>query len=64
MDKTGSLSLKVREAFTKDVGRVIARIDPEDMKSIGAQVGDIIQISGERKTVAKVMPAYMEDRGK
>ena len=64
IDKTGSLSLKVREAFTKDVGRVIARIDPEDMKSIGAQVGDIIQISGERKTVAKVMPAYMEDRGK
>ena len=64
VDETGSLSLKVQEALTKDVGRVIARIDPEDMKRIGAQVGDIIQISGKRKTVAKVMPAYMEDRGK
>ena len=64
VDEAGSLSLKVQEALTKDVGRVIARIDPEDMKRIGAQVGDIIQISGKRKTVAKVMPAYMEDRGK
>jgi transitional endoplasmic reticulum ATPase len=62
--ETVSLSLKVREALTKDVGRVIARIDPEDMKRIGAEVGDIIQISGKRKTVAKVMPAYIEDRGK
>jgi transitional endoplasmic reticulum ATPase len=64
VNETGSLSLKVQEALTKDVGRVIARVDPEDMKRIGAQVGDIIQISGKRKTVAKVMPAYMEDRGK
>jgi transitional endoplasmic reticulum ATPase len=63
-NKTVSLSLKVQEALTKDVGRVIARVDPEDMKGIGAEVGDIIQISGKRKTVAKVMPAYMEDRGK
>jgi transitional endoplasmic reticulum ATPase len=63
-DKTVSLSLKVQEALTKDVGRVIARVDPEDMKGIGTEVGDIIQISGKRKTVAKVMPAYIEDRGK
>ena len=63
-DKTVSLSLKVQEALTKDVGRVIARVDPEDMKGIDAEVGDIIQISGKRKTVAKVMPAYVEDRGK
>lgn len=62
--KTCSLTLKVQEALNKDVGRVIARIDPEDMKSMGAEVGDIIQISGKRKTVAKVMPAYMVDRGK
>jgi transitional endoplasmic reticulum ATPase len=63
-DKTVSLSLKVQEALTKDVGRVIARIDPDDMKKIGVEVGEIIQISGKRKTVAKVMPAYMEDRCK
>ncbi len=62
--KTVSLSLKVQEALPKDVGRVIARIDPEDMKKLGVEVGDIIQIFGKRKTVAKVMPAYMEERGK
>jgi transitional endoplasmic reticulum ATPase len=62
--KTSSLSLKVQEALSKDVGRVIARIDPEDMKRIGMEVGDIIQITGKRNTVAKVMPTYMDDRGK
>ncbi len=58
------ISLKVAEALAKDVGRAIARLDPKDMKRIGAEVGDIIEIGGKRKTVAKAMPAYMEDRGK
>jgi transitional endoplasmic reticulum ATPase len=31
---------------------------------LGAEVGEVIQIEGKRKTVAKVMPAYPEDRGK
>lgn len=58
------LALKVVEAQAKDVGRVIARIDPKDMEQLGLGVGDCIQIEGKRKTVAKVMPAYPEDRGK
>jgi len=61
-DKT--LLLKVKEALSKDVGRAIARIDPEDMKELGLDVGDIIEIKGKRKTAAKVMPCYAEDRGK
>jgi transitional endoplasmic reticulum ATPase len=61
-DKT--LMLKVKEALSKDVGRAIARIDPEDMKELGLDVGDIIEIKGKRKTAAKVMPCYAEDRGK
>ncbi len=59
-----TLILKVNEALSKDVGRAIARIDPEDMKSAGLDVGDIIQIEGKRKTPAKIMPRYAEDRGK
>jgi len=55
---------KVKEALPKDVGRAIARIDPEDMKSLGLEVGQIAEIEGKRKTVAKVMPCYAEDRGK
>ncbi|MDP2730173.1 MAG: CDC48 family AAA ATPase [Dehalococcoidales bacterium] len=59
-----SLTLRVSEAKPKDVGRGIARIDPQDVETLGAQVGDVIQVEGKRKTVAKVMPAYPEDRGK
>jgi len=55
---------KVKEALPKDVGRAIARIDPEDMKSLGLDVGQIVEIEGKRKTTAKVMPCYAEDRGK
>jgi len=61
-DKT--LILKVKESSLKDVGRAIARIDPEDMKELGLEVGDIIEINGKRRTAAKVMPCYAEDRGK
>ncbi|MDO9028481.1 MAG: AAA family ATPase, partial [Candidatus Roizmanbacteria bacterium] len=58
------LILKVKEALPKDVGRAIARIDPEDMKTLGLEVGEIIEIEGKRKTPAKVMPCYAEERGK
>jgi len=60
---TGILTLRVSEALAKDVGRGIARIDPKDMAEMHAEVGDIIQVLGKRPAVAKVMPAYMEDRG-
>jgi transitional endoplasmic reticulum ATPase len=52
------------EAQPKDVGRAIARIDPKDMEQLGIEVGGCVQIEGKQKTVAKVMPAYPEDRGK
>jgi transitional endoplasmic reticulum ATPase len=55
---------KVKEALPKDVGRAIARIDPEDMKSLGLEVGQTAEIEGKRKTVAKAMPCYAEERGK
>jgi transitional endoplasmic reticulum ATPase len=58
------LTLRVAEAKPRDVGRGIARLDPQDLAKIGVEVGDIIQIEGGRKTAAKVMPAYPEDRGK
>ncbi len=63
-DDVKALNLRVAEAKPKDVGRGIIRIDPQDFEKIGVDVGDIIQIEGKRRTVAKVMPAYPEDRGK
>jgi len=58
------IELKVVEAEIKDVGRGIARIDPKDMKIIEIEVGDLVEIKGERATVAKVIPAFPESRGK
>ena len=57
------LKLKVSEALTKDVGRGLARLDPEDMSRLGVEIGDVVQLAGKRKTIAKVMPAYKELRG-
>ena len=59
-----TLILKVKEALPKDVGRAVARIDPEDMKTLELEVGEIIEVEGKRKTPAKVMPCFAEDRGK
>lgn len=61
---TELLTLRVSEALPKDAGRGIARLDPTDMSALGLQVGDIVEIIGKRATPAKVMPAYVEDRGK
>jgi transitional endoplasmic reticulum ATPase len=58
------LVLRVAEAKTKDVGRGIVRVDPQDLENMETEVGEIVEIEGKRKTVAKVMPAYPEDRGK
>jgi len=64
-------TFKVAEAQSKDVGRAIARIDPKYFSKIQADIGDIIRLTpqkSERKergeAVAKLMPAYLEDRGK
>ena len=58
------ITLKVSEARSRDVGRGIGRLDPKDMEEIGLSVGDVIEFGSKKKTVAKVMPAYIEDRGK
>src|SRR6185503_16128379 len=59
-----TLSLKVLEAYTRDVGRGTARIDYDTMKSLEASTGDIIEIKGKRRTVAKCLPLYPSDEGK
>ncbi len=61
--KDGAVSLKVSEALSKDVGRALARMDPADMLALGAEIGDIVEIVGKRRTVCKLMPAFMAMRG-
>ncbi len=46
------------------MGRGIARIDPKVVQELGLTSGDIVQITGKRKTNALSWPAYEEDYGK
>jgi len=57
-------TLKVLEAYTRDVGRGVARIDYESMDNLGASTGDVVEIKGKRRTVAKCLPLYPSDEGK
>jgi transitional endoplasmic reticulum ATPase len=60
-----TLTLKVLEAYTRDVGRGVSRIDYESMDSLSASTGDVIEIKGgKRRTVAKCLPLYPSDEGK
>jgi len=46
----------VHEARIEDLGKGIARITPQNMSESDLVAGDIIEIIGSNKTVAKVMP--------
>jgi len=63
-DQENGISLRVIEAEARDVGRGIARIDPDDMIKLGVDVGDIISIFGRRNTAVKLLPTHKENRGK
>ena len=56
--------LKVSEAYTRDVGRGIARVDYVALDALEASTGDTIEINAKRKTVAKCLPLYPSDEGK
>src|SRR5918995_5472321 len=65
-----SADLKILEAYSRDVGRGIARIDYDSMDILNASTGDVIEIRGgeksrsSRRTVAKCLPLYPSDEGK
>ena len=56
--------LKVLEAYSRDVGRGIARLDYDSTNSLSVATGDVLEIKGKRRTVAKCMPLYPSDEGK
>ncbi len=57
------IKLKIVEALSKDMGRAYARMDPEDLAKIGANIGDVVEVIGKRRTACKAMPAYKDLRG-
>ena len=58
------ITLKVLEAYTRDVGRGVARLDYDAMDSLDASTGDIVEIAGKRKSVGKCLPLYPSDEGR
>ncbi len=61
--KSNEVRLKVVEALQDDAYKGIARIDPQLMKLLGLNRGDVISIKGNRETVAIVDRAYPADVG-
>tara|TARA_Y100000310_G_scaffold246620_2_gene251962 strand:+ start:743 stop:3193 length:2451 start_codon:yes stop_codon:yes gene_type:complete len=57
------LKLKVAEAIQDDVHKGIVRIDTKFLAEINVKPGDIVEIEGERKTVAIADRAYPGDIG-
>lgn len=61
---TKPIKLRCREAYTRDVGRGHIRIDYDTMEKLKISTGDIVEIEGKTKTVAKALPLYPSDEGK
>lgn len=58
-------TLKVAEAEQRDVGRKIARVDPDVAESLNIVSGDALEVSSiGRKTTVLSWPAKESDRGK
>jgi AAA family ATPase, CDC48 subfamily len=55
--------LRVSEAKPRDAGKKRVRIDPDIMKELGVEAGDVVEIEGKRKTAAIVWPSLPEDLG-
>jgi len=49
-------SFKIVEIHANDTGKGFARVNEEDMKTLGVTTWDLIEIGGRRKTVVRVLP--------
>ncbi len=59
-----TVKLRCREAYTRDVGRGFIRIDYDTMEKLKISTGDVVEIEGNKKSVAKALPLYPSDEGK
>ncbi|MCD6210493.1 MAG: CDC48 family AAA ATPase [Methanophagales archaeon] len=63
-EKDESVVLRVAEAYHRDAGRGIARIDTDTMRKLGVVSGDVVEIEGKNVATAIVWPGYAPDSGK
>ena len=62
-DEKKKIALKVAEAHQDDVGKGIVRLDTSIMKELGISPGDVVEIAGEKTSVAIADRAYPADIG-
>ena len=63
MAEKSEVKLKVAEAIQDDVNKGIVRIDSQIMKKLGISQGSIVELIGERRTVAIAGRAFPADLG-
>ena len=56
-DDLAPASFRVCEAPTRDVGRGLIRLDPEDMARLGVEVGDVVSIRWTASPASMPAPA-------
>jgi transitional endoplasmic reticulum ATPase len=59
-----TLVLRVIDARPEDIGRGIAKLAPEDLEALGLAIGEMVSLTGKRRTVAKAMRTYVKDTNK
>ncbi len=62
--RDAKVELRVEDVEQSDLAKEIARIDQASMKLLQTAEDDVVEIVGDRKTVAKVHTARPEDEGK
>lgn len=57
------IRLRVATAAGSDVGKALARVDPDVMEALDANKGDVVEIVGKSSAICRILPAYTELRG-
>jgi transitional endoplasmic reticulum ATPase len=63
-DDNNKVSLKVAETNPKFVGRGMALVDPKVMEEMDLSTGDVIEISGKKKSYVLLWSSQRDDQGK
>ena len=58
-----TLRLKVAGLPQQDVGKGIVRLGQPQLRALGLERGEVVEIKGKRNTAAMAFPAYNEDEG-
>jgi len=63
-EKPVKVELRVEDVEQSDLAKEVARIDQVSMRLLGVAEEDVVEIVGDKKTVAKVHVARPEEEGK